>query len=194
MSSIPIDDIIVGQSAPAKELKKLIEVVAEAPTSVLVLGETGTGKELVARAIHTASRRSGKLVSVNCAAIPSELLESEIFGHEKGAFTGADKPREGRVELARGGTLFLDEIGDMPLPLQTKRCAYWKTAPFSGSAEMTKLRLIFGWSALPIRIFRHASITAPSAPTSITGSMSFRSRCRAWPSVRSISRLLPTPL
>ena len=120
VSSKLIDDIIIGQSAPAKELKKLIEVVAEAPTSVLVLGETGTGKELVARAIHAASRRSGRLVSVNCAAIPSELLESEIFGHEKGAFTGADKPREGRVELARGGTLFLDEIGDMPLPLQTK--------------------------------------------------------------------------
>ena len=120
MSSNPIDDIIIGQSAPAKELKKLIEVVAEAPTSVLVLGETGTGKELVARAIHAASGRGGRLVSVNCAAIPSELLESEIFGHEKGAFTGADKPREGRVELARGGTLFLDEIGDMPLPLQTK--------------------------------------------------------------------------
>ena len=120
MTSSPIDDIIIGQSAPAKELKKLIEVVAEAPTSVLVLGETGTGKELVARAIHAASGRSGRLVSVNCAAIPSELLESEIFGHEKGAFTGADKPRKGRVELARGGTLFLDEIGDMPLPLQTK--------------------------------------------------------------------------
>ena len=120
MSSSPIDDIIIGQSAPAKELKKLIEVVSDAPTSVLVLGETGTGKELVARAIHAASGRSGRLVSVNCAAIPSELLESEIFGHEKGAFTGADKPREGRVELARGGTLFLDEIGDMPLPLQTK--------------------------------------------------------------------------
>ena len=120
MSSTLIDDIIIGQSAPAKELKKLIEVVAEAPTSVLVLGDTGTGKELVARAIHSASRRSGRLVSVNCAAIPSELLESEIFGHEKGAFTGAEKPREGRVELARGGTLFLDEIGDMPLPLQAK--------------------------------------------------------------------------
>ena len=120
VSSKLIDDIIIGQSAPAKELKKLIEVVAEAPTSVLVLGETGTGKELVARAIHAASGRSGRLISVNCAAIPSELLESEIFGHEKGAFTGADKPREGRVELACGGTLFLDEIGDMPLPLQTK--------------------------------------------------------------------------
>ena len=120
VSNSPIDDIIIGQSAPAKELKKLIEVVAEAPTSVLVLGETGTGKELVARAIHSASGRRGRLVSVNCAAIPSELLESEIFGHEKGAFTGADKPREGRVELARGGTLFLDEIGDMPLSLQSK--------------------------------------------------------------------------
>ena len=120
VSSSLIDDIIIGQSAPAKELKKLIEVVAEAPTSVLILGETGTGKELVARAIHAASGRRGRLVSVNCAAIPSELLESEIFGHEKGAFTGAEKPREGRVELARGGTLFLDEIGDMPLPLQTK--------------------------------------------------------------------------
>ena len=116
----PIDDIIIGQSVPVKELKKLIEVVAPSPTSVLVLGETGTGKELVARAVHAASGRKGRLVSVNCAAIPSELLESEIFGHEKGAFTGADKPREGRVELAEGGTLFLDEIGDMPLPLQTK--------------------------------------------------------------------------
>ncbi len=120
MSSSPVDDVIVGQSAPAKELKKLINVVAGAPTSVLVLGETGSGKELVARAIHEASGRRGRLVSVNCAAIPAELLESEIFGHEKGAFTGADKPREGRVELARGGTLFLDEIGDMPLPLQSK--------------------------------------------------------------------------
>ena len=120
MSSSPVDDFIVGQSAPAKELKNLINVVAGAPTSVLVLGETGSGKELVARAIHEASGRRGRLVSVNCAAIPAELLESEIFGHEKGAFTGADKPREGRVELAKGGTLFLDEIGDMPLPLQSK--------------------------------------------------------------------------
>ena len=115
-----IDEIIVGQSAPVKELKKLIDVVAGSPTSVLVLGETGSGKELVARAIHAASGRRGKLVSVNCAAIPGELLESELFGHEKGSFTGADKAREGRVELADGGTLFLDEIGDMPLALQSK--------------------------------------------------------------------------
>ena len=115
-----IDDIIIGQSAPVKDLKRLIEVVATASTNVLVLGETGTGKELVARALHAESGRAGKLVSVNCAAIPAELLESELFGHEKGAFTGADKARAGRFEMAKGGTLFLDEIGDMPLALQSK--------------------------------------------------------------------------
>ena len=115
-----VDDIIIGRSAPVKDLKRLIEVVATACTNVLVLGETGTGKELVARALHAQSGRKGKLVSVNCAAIPSELLESELFGHEKGAFTGADKARAGRFEMANGGTLFLDEIGDMPLALQSK--------------------------------------------------------------------------
>ena len=115
-----IDDIIFGVSSPAKELKKLIAMVAPMNTTILVLGETGTGKELVARAVHAASKRAGKLVSVNCAAIPSELLESELFGHEKGAFTGADKPRPGRFEQAEGGTLFLDEIGDMPIALQSK--------------------------------------------------------------------------
>lgn len=115
-----VDDIIIGQSAPVKDLKRLIEVVATASTNVLVLGETGTGKELVARALHAESGRAGKLISVNCAAIPGELLESELFGHEKGAFTGADKARAGRFEMARGGTLFLDEIGDMPLALQSK--------------------------------------------------------------------------
>ena len=114
------ETIIIGQSAAAQELRKLVEVVAPAPTTVLVQGETGAGKELVARAIHTASGRKGRLISVNCAAIPAELLESELFGHEKGAFTGADKAREGRFETADGGTLFLDEIGDMPLALQSK--------------------------------------------------------------------------
>ena len=118
--ALSVDEIIIGQSAPVKDLRRLIEVVAVAKTNVLVLGETGSGKELVARALHAQSGRKGKLVSVNCAAIPSELLESELFGHEKGAFTGADKVRAGRFEMAKGGTLFLDEIGDMPLPLQAK--------------------------------------------------------------------------
>ena len=115
-----LDDILVGQSAPMREIKRLIELVAPSTTTVLVQGETGTGKELVAQAVHQLSGRTGQLVSVNCSAIPSELLESELFGHEKGAFTGADKLRAGRFELANGGTLFLDEIGDMPLPLQAK--------------------------------------------------------------------------
>ena len=86
----------------------------------MLRGETGCGKDVVAQAIHHSSKREGELVNVNCAAIPSELLESELFGHEKGAFTGADSKREGRFEASDKGTLFLDEIGDMPLPLQAK--------------------------------------------------------------------------
>lgn len=115
-----LETLLVGQSAPMREIKRLIELVAPSTTTVLVQGETGTGKELVAQAIHDLSGRKGKLVSVNCSAIPSELLESELFGHEKGAFTGAEKTRAGRFEMASGGTLFLDEIGDMPLALQAK--------------------------------------------------------------------------
>ena len=115
-----INKLIVGQSAAAKELKRLIQLVAPSQATVLVQGETGTGKELVARAIHDESKRRGKLIAVNCAAIPSDLLESELFGHEKGAFTGAVNSRSGRIEQANEGTLFLDEIGDMPIALQSK--------------------------------------------------------------------------
>ena len=115
-----VDEIIIGKSAPVVEMKKLISMVAPSSTTVLVLGATGTGKELVAKALHQTSGRNGQMISLNCAAIPSELLESELFGHEKGSFTGADKARSGRFEQANGGTLFLDEIGDMPMPLQSK--------------------------------------------------------------------------
>ena len=104
-------------------MKKLIEMVSSSNTTVLIQGETGTtGKELVAEALHVALWKTinGNNISVNCAAIPSELLESELFGHEKGAFTGADRARPGRFEQANDGTIFLDEIGDMPLPLQSK--------------------------------------------------------------------------
>ena len=114
-------DEIVGTSAALKAVLKQVKVVAPTESTVLILGETGTGKELIARAIHTASSRSRRpFVKLNCAAIPTGLLESELFGHEKGAFTGAIAQRIGRFELADGGTIFLDEVGDIPLELQTK--------------------------------------------------------------------------
>src|SRR5205823_7792548 len=101
---------------------ELITNLAHSNTTVLIEGETGTGKEMVARAIHEASyaRRSGPFVAVNCAALPETLLESELFGHEKGAFTSAVSQRQGRFELAHGGTIFLDEIGDVPASMQAK--------------------------------------------------------------------------
>jgi formate hydrogenlyase transcriptional activator len=112
---------ITGQSPEMKRVFKLIETVAPTDATVLLVGETGTGKELVARALHNlSSRRHRTLVKVNCAALPAGLIESELFGHEKGAFTGALTRRAGRFELAHGGTLFLDEIGDLPLELQPK--------------------------------------------------------------------------
>lgn len=112
---------LVGVSKAMNEVRFLIEQVAKNPASVLVLGESGTGKEVVARNIHNLSdRATGAFVPVNCGAIPAELLDSELFGHEKGAFTGAISARKGRFELAEGGTLFLDEIGDMPQPMQVK--------------------------------------------------------------------------
>jgi sigma-54 specific flagellar transcriptional regulator A len=112
---------LVGESAAVVQVKQLAERVAGTDATVLILGESGTGKEVLARNIHYASnRRKGPFVPVNCGAIPENLLESELFGHEKGSFTGAITSRRGRFELAEGGTLFLDEIGDMPLPMQVK--------------------------------------------------------------------------
>ena len=111
---------IIGNSGQIFEVLQQIEHFATTPMKILISGETGTGKELVARALHKNSGRSGRMVSVNCAAIPENLLESELFGHEKGAFTSAEARRIGKFERAHKGTLFLDEIGEMPLFLQPK--------------------------------------------------------------------------
>ena len=117
----PAQSGLLGRSAPMVALREQVAKVGPTRASVLLTGETGTGKEVVARAIHQASeRRDALFVAVNCAAIPADMLESELFGHEKGAFTGAQKQRIGKFELAQGGTLFLDELGEMPIALQAK--------------------------------------------------------------------------
>ena len=119
----PVPDFagLIGQSPALRRVLQLVEIVAASNATVLLLGETGTGKELIARAIHERSeRRKENFVTLNCAAIPAPLFESELFGHERGAFTGAHMQKAGRLELADRGTLFLDEVGEMPLELQPK--------------------------------------------------------------------------
>ena len=135
---------IIGSSGTLKKTLRMVERVATTDATVLILGETGTGKELIARAIHNLSTRSARpLVKVNCAALPTELIESELFGHEKGAFTGAIARRAGRFELADGGTIFLDEIGDLPLKLQAKLLRVLQEGEFErlGSARTHKVDL-----------------------------------------------------
>ncbi|HTC61634.1 MAG TPA: sigma 54-interacting transcriptional regulator [Candidatus Saccharimonadales bacterium] len=135
-------DEIIGESAPVRAVLKQVETVAPTDSTVLITGETGTGKELIARAIHNLSpRRERTFVKVNCAAIPTGLLESELFGHERGAFTGAIAQRIGRFELADGGTIFLDEIGDIPLELQPKLLRVLQEQEFErlGSTHTTRV-------------------------------------------------------
>ena len=129
---------IIGQSSSILNTKALIQKVAPSNATVLIIGESGTGKELVAKHIHIASKRHQEaFVPINCAAIPSELLESELFGYEKGSFTGANSMRKGRFELANQGTMLLDEIGDMPLMMQVKllRVLQEKTVERIGGAK-----------------------------------------------------------
>jgi sigma-54 specific flagellar transcriptional regulator A len=130
-----------GNSSAIRDVTRLIRQVAAHDSSVLILGESGTGKELVARAIHDASpRRQRPFVAINCGAIPAELLESELFGHEKGSFTGAIASRKGRFEIAEGGTLFLDEIGDMSLPMQVKLLRVLQERVFERVGNHTPIR------------------------------------------------------
>ncbi len=136
------EDLIVGQSRPIQEIHKAIGKVAPSDLTVLILGESGTGKELIARAIHQHSHRaSHPFMAVNCAAIPRDLLESELFGHEKGAFTGAVARKMGKLEAAGEGTLFLDEIGDMPLELQAKLLRVFQELEFQRVGSLSTLSL-----------------------------------------------------
>jgi formate hydrogenlyase transcriptional activator len=135
---------IIGQSAPVRQLLRKLEQVAPTEATVLIQGETGTGKELLARAIHNLSARNERpLVKVNCGAIPTGLVESELFGHEKGAFTGALQQRMGRFELANGGTIFLDEVGELPLDTQTKLLRVLQEGEFErvGSSKGIKVNV-----------------------------------------------------
>lgn len=138
---------IIGRSRPIKRALQAVEQVAKTDATTLLLGETGTGKELFARAIHNASGRSQQpLVKVNCAAIPPNLIESEFFGHEKGAFTGATSRREGRFAIANGGTIFLDEVGELPIDLQSKLLRVLQEGEFepvgSGKTHKVNVRVI----------------------------------------------------
>lgn len=135
----PLNKKIIGQSPAAIQLKKMIALIAPSDAPAIIFGATGSGKELVAEALHEESRRKGRFVTINCAAIPKELIEAEIFGFEKGAFTGAVKSSIGKFEQAQKGTLFLDEIGDMPADLQTKLLRVLENSVISkvgGSAEV----------------------------------------------------------
>ncbi|MDQ6950727.1 MAG: sigma-54 dependent transcriptional regulator [Mariprofundales bacterium] len=144
---VPRKEMIIGQSTTMQQLFRTLGRVAASDLTVLITGESGTGKEVVARVLHDESRRVKRaFVAINTAAIPADLLETELFGHEKGAFTGADKQRKGLFEQADGGTLFLDEIGDMPLPLQAKLLRVLESGTIqrigSGSEHAVDVRLL----------------------------------------------------
>ncbi|EXJ09354.1 Nitrogen regulation protein NR(I) [Nitrincola nitratireducens] len=146
----------VGQSPKIREVRSLVHQVACKDASVMISGESGTGKEVIARALHEHSDRKGQpFVPVNCGAIPAELLESELFGHERGAFTGAISSRAGRFEMANGGTLFLDEIGDMPCRCRSSCCGCCRNASLSGSGAARRLRWMYALSP------PHTSISRP---------------------------------
>ncbi len=135
-------DMIVGESEQINRIKELIRQVVNTDLGVVIHGESGVGKELVARALHLQSyRRNAPFVKVNCAALPYELLESELFGYEKGAFTGADRLKLGKFELANNGTIFLDEIGDMPLALQSKLLQVLQDGEFSRIGGKTDVKV-----------------------------------------------------
>ena len=186
---------IIGNAPTWQSVLEEVALVGPTDSTVLIVGETGTGKELIARAIHNASSRcGGPFVRLNCAAIPFDLLESELFGHEKGAFTGAITQRVGRFEAADGGTLFLDEVGDIALNLQAKLLRVLQEQEFERLGSITLAASIYAWSRPPIRTSPPGSSRSSSVWISITGSTFFQSPfphyAGAWKTFRCWSRIL----
>ena len=164
------EDGMIGQSTRLKELQKQISRVAHSSSTVLILGESGTGKELIARAIHRNSpRAAAPFVAINCAALTDTLLESELFGHEKGAFTGAHSQHKGKLETARGGTVFLDEIGELSPCYRRSSCACCRSVNCSGSAARTASSWISGWWRPRTAISPNPPARASSVRICITG-------------------------
>ncbi len=147
------NDVLIGNCAAMQEVYRSIGRVTRQNVTTLILGESGTGKEVVARAIYQYSQRSaGRFLAINCAAIPENLLESELFGHEKGAFTGAERRKVGKFELCQDGTLFLDEIGDMTRSCKPRFCVCYKIKASNGSAVPRRFAPTLASSRLPIAI------------------------------------------
>ena len=181
---------LVGRSPAMQEIYRLLARLMQTDLTVLITGETGTGKELVARALHDyGKRRTGPFVAVNMAAIPRELIETELFGHEKGAFTGANARNAGRFEQAEGGTLFLDEIGDMPLAAQTRLLRVLQEGEYTTVGGRTPIKPTCASSPRPTRTCASSSSRACSARTCSTASTWCRCASRR---CASASRTFPT--
>lgn len=162
-------DALIGHSPAMRTVHKRIGLAAGAELPVLITGETGTGKELAARALHRASTRAQRaFVAVNCAAIPLELMESELFGHRKGAFSGATSDRIGLIRQADGGSLFLDEIGDMPLPMQGKLLRFLQEGKSRRWAAMARRRWMSACLRRPTATWRRGRVPGSSAATCAT--------------------------
>ena len=190
LTHFPFQDIIT-KNPKMFAVFDLIRQLADTTSTVLIEGETGTGKEQVARAIHEMSwNRTGPLIAVNCAALPENLLESELFGHEKGAFTSAVGTRRGRFELANGGTLFLDEVGDLPAPMQAKLLRVLQERRFErvGGAESIEVdvRVIGASNRSLARL-----VSCKRRAIRFTGSTSSRSTCRRCETDQRTSRSWP---
>ena len=190
---------LVGQSPAIRQIYGVVEKVANTPSTVLITGESGTGKELIARALHeNSSRHAGPFIKINCAAIPKTLMESELFGYEKGAFTGAVGAKPGRFELAHGGTLFLDEIGEIPVEMQVKLLRVLQESEFErvGGIKTIKVdvRLVTATNRDLLQEIAAGRRSARTSSTASTSSPFTSRRCasgartsRCWPSTSSRS-------